>query len=162
MAASTGAAARLLQARRRPIAAVATPAAASLPTPDAVAAAPPLLLSTDTPPAVDTPCQVRWALRSIPPGAEVLRLADNESLGKTPLERVLPCGDGTSEVKLVLPGYKVVQLALDRSADQAHDIKLAAAPVRVLPRGRQPVRTPSPPKTQRKSNDPHPSIEFEE
>ena len=105
---------------------------------------------------------VVWQVSSIPPGAEVLRLADNESLGKTPLERVLPCGDGTSEVKLVLPGYKVVQLALDRSADQAHDIKLAAAPVRVLPRGRQPVRTPSPPKTQRKSNDPHPSIEFEE
>ena len=69
--------------------------------------------------AVQPVATIHWSLASTPPGASVIRKADQTVMGQTPWQSEQPSKSGELEVVLRLPGYKdrVVQL------DSSHDVQ---------------------------------------
>ena len=101
------------------------------PKPPPVPVAPP-----DAAPAIAEPAArklVHWAITTVPPGAQVIRVADGVVLGSTPLTLDQPLGEGSTELRLKLPGFAERVIHVDRAADNTnHQVldKLVAAPAR--------------------------------
>lgn len=57
--------------------------------------------------------KVHWSLKSIPAGAQVVRISDGKVLGQTPWQSEQDAGAGELQAVLRLPGYKDVPLLLD-------------------------------------------------
>jgi serine/threonine-protein kinase len=74
------------------------------------------------------PKQVTTRVESEPPGAQVLRDADGQVLGRTPWSQQGEAQPGKLELTLRLPGYRDQALSLSLSADdQAHVVLIAQA-----------------------------------
>jgi len=65
------------------------------------------------------PATVSWSIKSEPSGAAVVRVADGKTLGKTPLRKEMPLGEGTTAVELRLEGYQPATIALSNAGDDA-------------------------------------------
>lgn len=90
--------------------------------------------------AVET---IRWSLITVPPGAEVLRTSDRETLGFTPWRYSRLPGRGTLTVLLHLEGYIDQSVALPLERDESRQLTLveqapAAAPPSSPPLPMQP------------------------
>jgi serine/threonine-protein kinase len=89
------------------------------------------VVTPETPPPpkpAPKPTVVHWKIKSEPAGASVVRVSDQQLLGKTPLETDVPIGEGEVEVKLSAPGFSERVLKLSRSADERREEKLDALP----------------------------------
>jgi serine/threonine protein kinase len=91
------------------------------------------------PPAVSPPVaqQVRWTLKSTPPGAQVLRAADGAPLGVTPWVREGAGRGERLEVLLRLQGFTDQPLSVECQADCEQLVVLKAAPVKRARPGRR-------------------------
>lgn len=67
---------------------------------------------------------VQLTVRTTPPGADVVRVADGTLLGRTPWLVQQPAGAGLLKLRLHLNGYTDEELALDLSHDSAQDVSL--------------------------------------
>lgn len=84
--------------------------------------APPPPSSSAPPAAAPAPgagkrATVEWILETTPPGAEILRVADGQVLGRTPWHGEVQSGSGSDELRISLPGHVERLLSLDRSTD---------------------------------------------
>ena len=79
-------------------------------------------------PKVAEMAKVRWTLRTVPAGAQVLRKQDQSLLGQTPWTQEQPATTGALEIVLRLPGYKDRVLTLNQGADVQLDETLEALP----------------------------------
>ena len=82
-----------------------------------------------TKPVVQAPTKIRWTVRSVPAGAQVVRKADQSPLGQTPWTQEQATAPGMLDVVLRLPGYKDRALSLDQSQDAQLDEALEPLPV---------------------------------
>ena len=89
---------------------------------------------------------VRWVVRSVPPGAEVVR-ADGQLLGTTPWELDRPPGAGETVLTLRHPGCKDKALLLSHSTDVKTEVYLDPA---------APTPAPGPAVADRESTPPNP------
>ena len=66
-----------------------------------------------SPPSAPASGRVRWSITSQPSGAEIIRTADGELLGKTPWEGIPSAGSGALKVQVRLNGFETEPLTLD-------------------------------------------------
>lgn len=66
-----------------------------------------------SPPPAPASVRVRWSITSQPSGAEIIRVADGELLGKTPWEGIPSAGTGAIKVQVRLNGFETEPLTLD-------------------------------------------------
>jgi hypothetical protein len=98
------------------------------------------------------PRAVRWVVRSVPAGAEVLR-ADGQIMGTTPWELARPAGTGETALRLHHSGYQDKTLVLNQNTDttlELHLEPLAKAPEPIA----QPPADESPNPKRRKTRVP--------
>lgn len=67
---------------------------------------------------------VHWSLASEPRGAEVIRAANGESLGRTPWQADVPINTGQVTLRLSLPGYRDRDVLLDTNKDDRNEVML--------------------------------------
>ncbi|MFO0580578.1 MAG: PEGA domain-containing protein [Polyangia bacterium] len=93
------------------------------------------------------PAAPRWIttrIESEPPGAQVIRTADGQVLGRTPWQQQGEAQPGKLDLMLRLPGYRDQPLALSASADeQARVTRVAASPARTKKPTRGAVQQPT-------------------
>lgn len=102
------------------------------------------------PPAA--PRKVTTRIESEPPGALVIRTADNQLLGRTPWQQQGEAQPGQLELTLRLPGYQDQPLALSLSTDEQARVTLVAQagparskkPARGASSGQQPASAHAP------------------
>ncbi len=78
------------------------------------------------PAAAPTPAMVHVRVSSVPAAATVVDNRDGTTLGETPLDKVLPKGNGTLALTVRLPGYQDESVALALAADASAVINLKA------------------------------------
>mgnify|MGYP002150435358 FL=1 len=71
--------------------------------------------------------QITTRVESEPPGAQVIRAADGQVLGRTPWQQQGEAQPGQLELTLRLAGYRDQPLALSLSADEQARVTLVAA-----------------------------------
>jgi tRNA A-37 threonylcarbamoyl transferase component Bud32 len=86
--------------------------------------------------------QVHWSLTTVPPGALVVRAADEQVLGITPWVSDRPVGDGLLDVKLRAPGYNERLIKLNLAGDELREEMLDPVAPKTKPVVRPPVRPP--------------------
>ncbi|MDB4968557.1 MAG: serine/threonine protein kinase [Myxococcales bacterium] len=106
-------------------------------TPPAAPVAPPPTGATAIVPPREPPPpgsdKVLWLIKSDPPRAEIVRVADGVRLGVTPWYGEEARGNGTVEVAIRLSGYVTQQAKLDRASNARIAVKLVAKPKRSQP-----------------------------
>lgn len=117
----------------------------------ASAPAPQIDPRTATTPGVQVAAVRKLSLRSIPAGAQVLRAADRQPLGKTPWSSVQPAGAGDTELIVALPGHVEQRLQLSSTADYEGQVVLTP-----LPSGT--ATAPASPPIRPPASPPHPAF----
>lgn len=73
----------------------------------------PMSAQASSPPPAPASGRVRWSIASQPSGAEIIRVADGELLGKTPWEGIPSAGSGAIKVQVRRDGFETEPLTLD-------------------------------------------------
>jgi hypothetical protein len=76
---------------------------------------------------------ILWSIDSVPPGADVIRAADNELIGRTPWRFQGPAKPGSLALRLRFPGFKEQRLTLDTSDNAAQSVTLQRKKSQRLP-----------------------------
>ncbi len=101
-------------------------------------------------PEAPLPAQVKIALVSTPPGAQVVDVKTGDDLGQTPFDISMPGSRDTMRVRVVKPGYvpQILQFVPDQDVEHSIELKKATAGV--------PVAEPEVVVVPQKPHRPHP------